>query len=112
MRVARNKPPKKVEEPWKTADDPDSYQLYTPDAQGKVTWFSLKIITTPLDILIDFCVICQSEVVENDKKQELSCEHRFHKMCIKYWRQKARSNKCPQCMSTSVMTELQSSIEG
>ena len=41
------------------------------------------------------CVICINEIEFNDK-QTLSCEHTFHKNCIKDWF-KVKKNNCPVC---------------
>ena len=83
---------------------------YTPDAQGSVHWFNLKIMTRELHRKIEFCVICQGEIRDKDREETiLSCGHTFHAICINNYE---GSHLCPTCMGTEEMTEHQRSFKG
>ena len=43
------------------------------------------------------CCICLEEDLNKENGQLLTCLHRFHKDCLKSYRDQSRNFKCPQC---------------
>lgn len=43
------------------------------------------------------CVICLEDTLNKDNMTLLSCLHRFHKTCLKDYRDHSRDFKCPHC---------------
>ena len=109
--ISSDKPPIRVEKKWEMIDDEKGCEMYTPEAQGIVTWFHLKIMTRPLSNVIEFCVCCLKDVKNNNKKY-LPCGHPFHKSCIEYWQTHADANPCPTCMGNNAMTKFQNNFGG
>lgn len=44
------------------------------------------------------CTICLDELVAEDDRRSLSCNHTFHAVCIKEWLE--RANDCPVCKAS------------
>nr|XP_016452498.1 PREDICTED: probable E3 ubiquitin-protein ligase HIP1 isoform X2 [Nicotiana tabacum] len=58
---------------------------------------------TCLDHKTDFCVICQTDYVDQEKIGILECRHEYHEECVKKWL--IGKNTCPICKSTALFTE-------
>ncbi|OIT00360.1 PREDICTED: uncharacterized protein LOC109228891 [Nicotiana attenuata] len=58
---------------------------------------------TCLDHKTDFCVICQTDYVDQEKIGILECRHEYHEECVKKWL--IGKNTCPICKSTALSTE-------
>lgn len=43
------------------------------------------------------CCICLEEDLSKENGQLLGCLHRFHKTCLKNYRDSSRNFKCPEC---------------
>ena len=62
----------------------------------KYRYLQTRIITSDdEENLLNECSICLEQYIKKDKIIELSCNHMFHKKCIKEWIK--NNNTCPQC---------------
>ncbi|KAK1396992.1 putative E3 ubiquitin-protein ligase ZFP1 [Heracleum sosnowskyi] len=59
--------------------------------------------TASVDQELNFCVVCQAEYRDEEKKGILDCGHEYHLECIKKWL--LVKNTCPICKSAALTTE-------
>ena len=69
---------------------------------------SITITSDDEENLLNDCPICLEQYIKKDKIIELSCNHIFHKKCIKEWIKD--NNTCPQCRENIEIKSVETSL--